>query len=194
VLWPWQDLAVVAIRRALADDLPALQRIERLAGAPFRTLGMDAIADDPPPPVEHLARYQEAGRAWVAQQDSELVGYLVVDVVADAGHIEQVSVDPRHARRRIGQRLIDAAAGWARVHGLSRITLTTFQQVPWNAPYYQTLGFVVVPDAEQAPELHAIRDLERARGLDRWPRVAMTRPLGHEGASPTGPLPRVRSD
>jgi GNAT superfamily N-acetyltransferase len=167
----------VAIRRARAGDLAALQRIERLAGEPFRALGMDAIADDAPPSVEYLARYQHAGRAWVAEQDNEPVGYLLLDVVADAAHVEQVSVDPRHARRRIGQRLVDAAGDWARGCGLSRLTLTTFEQVPWNAPYYRTLGFVVVPDAEQPAELHAVRDLERARGLDRWPRVAMVRPL-----------------
>ena len=97
-------------------------------------------------------------------------------VVADAAHIEQVSVDPRYARQRIGRRLIEAAAEWARAQGLEQLTLTTFAHVPWNAPYYETLGFAVIDEREQAPELRAIRDLERADGLDRWPRVAMGRP------------------
>jgi GNAT superfamily N-acetyltransferase len=106
-----------------------------------------------------------------------VVAYLVLDVVAGAAHIEQVSVDPAYARRRIGQQLIEAAAEWAVRHGLHELTLTTFADVPWNAPYYARLGFSRLPDEALPPELAAIRDAERARGLDRWPRVAMARAL-----------------
>jgi GNAT superfamily N-acetyltransferase len=105
------------------------------------------------------------------------VAYLLLDVVAGAGHIEQVSVDPRYGRRGIGRRLIGTAAEWARDQGLDELTLTTFAVVPWNAPYYERLGFTVIADREQSPELRGIRNLERARGLDGWPRVAMRRPI-----------------
>jgi hypothetical protein len=47
--------------------------------------------------------------------------------------------------------------------------------VPWNAPYYERLGFRRVDDL--TPGLRAIRAAEAARGLDRWPRVAMRRDL-----------------
>ena len=86
-------------------------------------------------------------------------------------------MDPRHGRRGIGRGLIETAADWARERGLHDLTLTTFAAVPWNAPYYERLGFTVVADDDQPAELRRIRDLERARGLDRWPRVAMRRPL-----------------
>jgi GNAT superfamily N-acetyltransferase len=178
---------VADIRPARAEDLVAMQLVERAAGEPFRALGMDEIADDEPPPLEHLAQYQQAGRAWVAVVDGEVVAYLVLDVVADAAHVEQVSVDPRHGRQRIGQRLIETAADWARARGLHELTLTTFADVPWNAPYYARLGFSPLPDAAQPPELAAIRDLERARGLDRWPRVAMRRELDDRVEPDVGP-------
>jgi GNAT superfamily N-acetyltransferase len=97
--------------------------------------------------------------------------------VAGAAHIEQVSVEPTYARRRIGAQLIEAAAAWACGHGLRAMTLTSFALVPWNAPYYAKLGFAVLPDADQSPELREIRRAEAARGLDAWPRVAMWRPL-----------------
>ncbi len=168
---------MVAIRLVRPEELFALQRIERLAGAPFRALAMDAIADDEPLPIHRLAQYQQAGRAWLAQRDDELVAYLLLDVIADAAHIEQVSVDPQHARQRIGQQLIETAAAWARTKGLRQLTLTTFAHVPWNGPYYTTLGFTVVDESEQPPELRAIRAEERAQGLDRWPRVVMLRQL-----------------
>ncbi len=173
---------MVAIRPAGAEDLIPMQRVERLAGEPFRTLGMDAVADDDPPPLEHLARHQEAGRAWVAVDGDIVVAYLVLDVVDGTAHIEQVSVDPAYARQRIGQRLVEAAAGWAVRHGLHELTLTTFADVPWNAPYYERLGFSRLPEAALPPELAAVRAAERARGLDRWPRVAMARGLPLPGS------------
>lgn len=154
-----------------------MQLVERLAGEPFRAIGMDPIADDEPPLVEHLSQYQQAGRAWVAVDGGEVVAYLILDVVADAAHIEQVSVDPRHGRQRIGQALIKTAAAWASQHGLHKLTVTTFADVPWNAPYYARLGFTALTEPELSPQLATIRSMERARGLDRWPRLAMLQEL-----------------
>jgi len=109
------DVLVLTIRFARGDDLQTLPDIERQTGEAFRALGMDAVADDDPLSAQHLAEYQQAGRAWVAEDGGQVVGYLL-DVVAGAAHVEQVSVDPAHARRRIGSQLIDAAAAWARHH------------------------------------------------------------------------------
>jgi len=168
---------VLIIRLARGDDLLTLAEIERHAGEVFRTLGMDAVADDEPLPAQNLADYQQAGRAWVAEDTGWVVGYLLLDLVAGTAHIEQVSVEPAYARRRIGSQLIEAAAAWARRHGLRAMTLTSFALVPWNAPYYASLGFVVIPNADQSPELREIRRTEAERGLDTWPRVAMRREL-----------------
>ena len=57
------------------------------------------------------------------------------------------------------------------------MTLTTFAEVPWNAPYYARLGFTILATDQLTPGLRRIRDHEVARGLDAWPRVAMRRPL-----------------
>lgn len=89
----------------------------------------------------------------------------------------QVSVDPAHARRGVGRALIETAETWAREHAFNNITLTTFEHVPWNAPYYARLGFVVLPEHEQPAQLQEIRRAEAASGLDAWPRVAMRRQL-----------------
>jgi hypothetical protein len=55
--------------------------------------------------------------------------------------------------------------------------LTTFTDVPWNAPYYQRLGFRRLSDDKLTPGLRAIRAREAAIGLDRWPRCCMRRDL-----------------
>lgn len=166
------------IRLARPEDLPALIDVEVEAGALFREVGMAAIADDDPGSVAKLAEYQSAGRAWVGVDDGDRpVAYLVADVVDGHAHIEQVSVRPSHARRGIGRALIETLAEWARSRGMTALTLTTFENVPWNAPYYERLRFRVIPDAEIGDGLRSIRRSEIARGLDAWPRVALIRPL-----------------
>lgn len=137
---------------------------------------MDLIADDDPPSVEDLAMFQEAGRAWVyADGRDHPVAYLLVELVDGFAHVEQVSVHPSQARQGLGRQLLDVADEWARQQGLAGLTLTTYAEVPWNAPYYERLGFRVLPDEEMTDGLRAIRDHEATLGLDAWPRVTMRR-------------------
>lgn len=163
------------IRPAAPGELPALQDIERAAGAPFRGIGLPDIADDEPPALRTLERYRRAGRCWVAADgpDDRPVGYLVAGPVDGALHVEQVSVHPGSARRGVGRALLAHAAHHAREEGLAALTLTTFADVPWNAPYYARLGFRTLTEAELTPGLRGIRAEEAAHGLDRWPRVCM---------------------
>ena len=70
----------VMIRTARADDLASLQAVEVAAGEAFRSIGMDAIADDEPPSIDNLAAYAASGRAWAAADTTdEPVGYIIVD-------------------------------------------------------------------------------------------------------------------
>jgi GNAT superfamily N-acetyltransferase len=173
------------IRAAAEADLAAMQEIERAAGAAFAEIGMQEIADDEPLSLEELAGYQQGGRAWVAVDGAgRPVAYLIADLVGGGVHVEQVSVHPRSARQGIGRTLLDHAAAYATARGASALTLTTFAEVPWNAPYYARCGFRVVPDAELSPALSAIRAREIAHGLHRWPRVTMRRAL-----NPASPAP-----
>ncbi|SNY64917.1 GNAT family N-acetyltransferase [Paractinoplanes atraurantiacus] len=164
------------IRTALPADLPALREIERAAGESFRAIGMAAIADDEPPSLEVLTHYERAGRAWVAVDESDApVGYLLARLVDGDVHVEQVSVHPRMQGRGAGSALLTRAEEYAVEVGAPALTLTTFAEVPWNAPYYRRRGFT---EAELTPGLRAVREHEAAIGLDRWPRVAMRRPVG----------------
>ncbi|MFF8297661.1 GNAT family N-acetyltransferase [Streptomyces globisporus] len=170
------------IRSARRSDLPVLQDIERAAGEPFRALGMAFVADDDPPPLDLLESYRQAGRCWVATDPLSAtgdrpLGYVLADPVDDALHIEQVSVDPAAARRGIGRDLIAHLAALAARRGMTALTLTTFTDVPWNAPYYARIGFRVLAEHELTDGLHAIRAEEAQHGLDRWPRVCMRREL-----------------
>jgi GNAT superfamily N-acetyltransferase len=162
------------IRAGAADDVEAMQRIELEAGARFREIGLDAIADDDPPAATTLLRHVDAGTAWVAVDETgHRIGYATASVVDDNGHLDQVSVVPDAAGRGIGRALIDHVHAWARATGHDAVTLTTFTNVAWNGPYYERLGYEMVAAEHLGPELAAIRADEIAAGLEVSPRTAM---------------------
>jgi GNAT superfamily N-acetyltransferase len=169
----------VQIRTAEYADIETLREIERRAGAMFREIGMVAVADEEPPPPHEFAAAVDAERAFVCEDDrrQQIMGYLLAESVDGAMHIAQVSVSPEYARQRVGQALIDHAAAWAREQGANALTLTTFRDVPWNAPYYERLGFRVMTPEEIGPALAGILRTESGREWGREPRVCMRRDL-----------------
>jgi GNAT superfamily N-acetyltransferase len=185
-------MTTVHIRAGAERDLRRLQDIERAAGGVFRELGMDRVADDAPPPLPVLRRYAHRGGLWVAVDgaddaegaegaggaDDRPVAYVLAEPVDGNVHIEQVSVDPGSTHRRIGRALIDHVARRAAAAGIPALTLCTFAEVPWNAPYYERCGFRVLAEDQLTPGLRRIRAEETRAGLDRWPRVCMRRELG----------------
>ncbi len=167
-------LAPVHLRVALAEDLPALPVIELAAGAVFDKVGMGVVADDPVPSEDDLLPHVEAGRVWVATIDHSVVAYALAVTLDGHAHLEQVSVDPEHAGRRIGAALVEEVDRWAQARGDDVLTLTTFADVPWNAPYYYRLGFR--PIDTLGPELAAALDHEKRR-FPGFARLAMARPV-----------------
>ena len=164
----------VQIRPSRAGDGDRLREIERRAGERFRTVGLASVADAEPASVDELAGYAAAGRGWVAADTPDQpVGYVLVDVVDGAAHIEQLSVRPDQQGRGLGRALIDRVGRWAQETGRSAITLTTFVDVAWNGPLFAHLGFVVIPEAEIGPQLRAVQAAEVAHGLDPSRRVCM---------------------
>ena len=150
----------------------------RAAGRAFAGVGMPEISAAEPAPVEDLERYRAAGRAWVvAPAGGPAAGYALVDDVDGQAHVEQVSVDPAWSRRGLGRMLLDHVAAVARGEGRAAVTLTTFRDVPWNAPYYARCGFRTLAPDELGPGLRAVRDAEAAHGLDPETRVCMRRDL-----------------
>jgi GNAT superfamily N-acetyltransferase len=139
---------------------------------------MTDVAGHPPPSIETLERYQQAALAWTAAgPDDQSIGYVLVDLVDGAAHIEQVSVHPDHGRRGIGRLLIDEVDHWAAGRGLPALTLSTFRSVPWNAPYYARLGFRELAPGELTAGLTEIQRHEAALGLDPAERIFMRREI-----------------
>ncbi|MCM2577130.1 GNAT family N-acetyltransferase [Streptomyces meridianus] len=164
------------IRPVRSEDIPALQQIERAAGQQFDEVGMPEIAADEPFSAAEFLPYLRAGLGWAVVDGRDVpVAYAVAEPVDGNLHVEQVSVHPDRARRGIGRALLDHVAEHAAASGMPALTLTSFADVPWNAPYYARCGFRVLGESAIGPGLRAVRRREADRGLDRWPRVCMRR-------------------
>jgi hypothetical protein len=61
----------------------------------------------------------------------------------------------------------------AKRQGAGRLTLTTFIEVPWNAPYYRRLGFRPLDDARLTAALRRHLDEDLAHGFAVGSRCAM---------------------
>lgn len=136
--------------------------------------------------VEWFRRAHVEGLLWVAADGQDApVAFALFERLDGGLHLEEVDVHPDHARQGLGARLIDAVAAWARELGHRAITLTTYREVPWNAPYYERIGFRVLPREVWTPALAARVADEARRGLDPARRVVMRRPIGvEENAGP----------
>ncbi|MCC3275083.1 GNAT family N-acetyltransferase [Arthrobacter sp. zg-Y20] len=79
-------------------------------------------------------------------------GFARLEEVDRQAHLEQLSVHPDAAGAGLGRALVEAAMAWAREQGYTYMTLCTFVDVPFNAPFYASCGFEVVtaPEGELA--------------------------------------------
>jgi molybdopterin-guanine dinucleotide biosynthesis protein A len=147
------------VRAAEEADLPMLPLIEGRADTRFTDLGMGPFA-----PACTEASLRAAGRLLVAGRPA--VGFAWLEHPDGRWHLEQLSVDPEVGRRGIGTALLrDLPAD---------LTLTTYADVPWNAPFYARHGFSEI--TALTPGLADRRRREVADGLDRHGRrIVMAR-------------------
>jgi GNAT superfamily N-acetyltransferase len=163
-----------SIRQATPVDYGALAAIERAAAAMFRDSPHPQMADAPLA-CEHLATHDHV---WVVvDTPGNPVGFAIVRPMTDAWHLQELDVHPAHARRGLGARLIAAIADAARTRGLPALTLSTTSDIPWNAPYYERLGFRSLAAQELTADLLEVQRLESAAGLPLHARVCMRKTL-----------------
>ena len=145
---------VYTIRSARFDEVELLREIERAAGCRFAEIGLEQVAETEPVEIETLQSQQRIGQVWVAADAGDRpVGFVVAFELEHAIHIEEISVHPDHGGRGLGRRLIETLTQWARQQGYQAITLSTFRDVPWNAPFYERVGFRIVEEWEMSTEV-----------------------------------------
>jgi GNAT superfamily N-acetyltransferase len=169
----------VTIEIARAEDIAALPSIERDAASLFAGWAIPLAVLQEQTPIHEFAAAQREGHLWVARTHTGVVvGFALVDLVGGQPHLEEMDVHRSHGRQGIGGRLLATVKVWARAAGYSALTLTTFRDVPWNAPFYARSGFRVMFARELSPELQGVLREEAARGLDPATRVVMCCAVG----------------
>jgi len=165
-----------SLRPACLADIAGIQEVQRAGGALFKDTPHAFVADHEPDTAEELSVFITGGISYVATQNDQVAACALAGVLDRALHLYQVDTHPQHARRGLGAALIERLCADAQAMGLSAMTLSTFTNVAWNAPYYARLGFQVLPDSALTPGLYRIRTKETAEGL--VDRCLMRRDLG----------------
>jgi len=165
---------MIEIRLASSEDLPFLTDIEQAAGELFAQYEFTSDIPADLIPLEKFTEAQRNNLLWVAAPLNEKpVGFALVELVDGAAHLAEIDVHPEFGRQGIGTRLVNTIIEWVRSSGIAAVTLTTFRDIPWNAPFYQRLGFRVLESEELTPGLAEIVEDEERRRLPRKFRVVM---------------------
>ncbi|QLR79209.1 GNAT family N-acetyltransferase [Citrobacter freundii] len=164
----------ITLRATTLADTAALPDIERSAGQRFLLIPELAwIADDQIISAAQHRAFAAAGMSWLAQIDALPVGFLVGEKQGASLFIAELSLHLEWQGKGIGRRLIGYVAEQAREKGYTSLTLTTFRDVPWNAPWYARLGFEMLADETLPAKLRQKREEEAAHGLAYESRCAM---------------------
>lgn len=172
------DPAVRPVGAGEEDLLPAIE------AASDRLLQLLGIGPLPAPgPAERAATAARTMATLVAARPP--VGFARIERVDGHSHLGQLSVLPEYGCIGIGTALVEAACAWSRQRGAGMLTLTTFVDVPFNAPFYRRLGFRDLGRAEVGPQLAGLIDGEA--DLERFgPRTVMARSVGGGGGAAAG--------
>ncbi|MBH1830353.1 GNAT family N-acetyltransferase [Stenotrophomonas maltophilia] len=159
-----------------ADELGVLPAIEQRAGELLKDHEAHPVFAGHGLDLPTLQDGLQRGQLWVVDgPGGDIAGYLLGGELGGEFHVLQMDVDPAHARRGHGRALLRHALTQARATGFAAAVLTTLSDVPWNAAFYASEGFDVVPEAEWNDGLRAVMAEEAALGFPMHLRVAMRR-------------------
>jgi GNAT superfamily N-acetyltransferase len=174
---------VTHLRTATPADVRRLQQLEEAADSVFA----DVFGTVPWSSTPGEWRAREPGVVLVAAEEpaGEAIGFAHVHEVEGLAHLEQLAVHPDRKRRGHGRALVEAAKTTAGERGHDRLSLSTYAEIPWHAPFYATCGFVETEPT--APYHRRIRQVEQDLGLGRYGRRVL---MVAEVSSGSGPSSR----
>lgn len=159
------------VRFAEAEDFDRLEEIETAADALLVDL-FSAENWPPTTPANERAAYP-GFTLLLRRHDAGIIGFVQVLEIEGIAHMEQLSVHPGYGRRGYGRMLVAAAKSEALSRGREALTLRTYRDVPWNAPFYASCGFA--PSIPTSEFHRHLVEVETRLRLEQWgPRVQMT--------------------
>lgn len=128
--------------------ISALIALDHRAAQRFKDYGFPYLAEQPMD--RELWRDNFGGKdIWVVACDDKPVGYAVGMDLGELYWLREVSVDPAHGQKGIGTVLVSKVIERAKWAFHSAIGLSTFRNIPFNAPFYVRLGFLIVPSGSR---------------------------------------------
>jgi ribosomal protein S18 acetylase RimI-like enzyme len=178
----WQTHSAVCvmnynIRHATEKDLSALCDIEHESDKIFSIYHIPAITLSPKNPVSYWFPYLGHATLRIAISDTKILGFYLVTEIDGQAYLKQISVRPDHHQKGIGKALLQDAFLQAQQRGYIAMTLTTYRDIPFNAPLYQKYGFIAFVPDHTWPELSHIRKDEQSSDLEIRKRCAMIKEL-----------------
>lgn len=160
-----------SLRLARPSDAEAMPDIERAAAIAF--VGEAGIDPNLTRTEAEFARLIRKGHCLSAFAGEVMARFLVAEPFRRELHIWEMNVHPAFQRRGIGAGMVRAAQIDARNTGFKALTLTTFRDVAWNAPFYARLGFEEVTALDAHLRLSGELANEADDGLPAERRCAM---------------------
>lgn len=166
----------ITIEPADIDDIDAIIDVDKAASRLFEPTGLLH--------AEALDDHVSAGALKAAIERNDLdvarapqagpVGFALVSNLGEGLYLDQISVHPSHGQQGIGTRLVEHVLRTAQTRGHPYVTLSTFRDLPWNAPFYAALGFEVLPREALQPSMLEIEAAQKPH-MDISKRVFMIR-------------------
>ncbi|MFG1497311.1 GNAT family N-acetyltransferase [Saccharospirillum sp. HFRX-1] len=165
------------LRIAEPSDLQSLIDIDNESSTLFEQAGLHFELDDDHPFVQGEAlrwsRAIDQGQVYVAMNSGGAsIGFAACNLVDHQPYLDQLSVALDYMRQGIGTQLLMKVIEWS---AEGPLWLTTYASIPWNQPFYERYGFVVVPEPSYGPELSEILRQQRLVLPAPEDRIAMVR-------------------
>jgi GNAT superfamily N-acetyltransferase len=176
------ERARFAMRVGTVEEIDTLWEIDTDAGMIFDRAGL--FLDLPPDhefAIAERSRWQRClasgGVLLAIDASGRSLGFAACGMLDAEPYLEQLSVRSAAMRCGIGSALLHAAEYNVRLGGGRTMWLTTYGHLPWNRPFYERAGYVVVREEECGPDIRGELNFQR-----RWlpapqERVAMRKQL-----------------
>ena len=128
---------MITIRPAAGPDADTVALITAEAYQHY----VPRIGREPSPMLTDYAGAVRAGHAWVAEDDGQAAGIVVVELHPDHLLVENIAVRPAAQGRGVGRLLLAWAEELAAELGYAEVRLYTHETMTENIAYYPRRGY-----------------------------------------------------